>query len=234
MQWDELDYWASKDWDVAQQKLDKLEKEGNLLNPSWDNLWKMIDTVDMEKVKVLICGQDPYPNHELCTGIAFHIPADAPYVPPTLRTIIKEYLSDLHYEVPPSVSLMPWIEQGVMLWNVIPVTVQGQSLACDWDEWKSLNMEIIQELDKQGCVFVFLGAKARTYACNVTPEDNNVIELSHPSPRASRAAKHPFLGSRLFSTINGMLISQGLDPIDWRLYAPTGAETKSETNVQVS
>lgn len=218
MEWDGMKFWESKDWVSAQDKMDNLKIKGFELNPTEGRIWSALDNTPLGTVKVMLCGQDPYPDLKLATGMAFHIPLDAPYVPPTLNTILKELKSDLDTMVDGRMpDLRLWVDQGVLLWNVIPVTVAGQSLTCDWPEWESLNTEMIKLLEEQGCVFVFLGGVARRYASLVDQTTNGVVEASHPSPRASRAAKHPFLGSRLFSTINAKLVEQGLNPVDWRL-----------------
>jgi uracil-DNA glycosylase len=47
--------------------------------------------------------------------------------------------------------------------------------------------------------------------------DNTIIEVSHPSPRASRASRNPFLGSRMFSRVNDCLCQKGYQPIQWSL-----------------
>lgn len=206
-----LQYWGSREWEIVQEKLN-----GQTYNPGRENLFKSMETVDLDLVRVAILGQDPYPERKHCTGIAFSIPPNVNPFPPTLNTIFTEYCSDLDKLWPTSGDLTPWCKQGVFLWNVIPSCQTGKSLSHNWDEWKFLTIEIIQTLALQGCVFALLGSKAHAFQVHV-PEFSVARLFSHPSPRASRHSKHPFLGSRPFTTINADLVKMKKEPIDWSL-----------------
>jgi uracil-DNA glycosylase len=219
MKWKELKYWTSGEYQVVQERLNDLSKAKRPWNPGKRTLFRAMDLLPFEEVKVMFCAQDPYPDPIYCTGCAFDIPADTMgNFPPTLSNLIKEYHDDTGFPIPvTSGSLLKWVEQGVFLWNCIPSCTAFKSLSHDWPEWELLTQEIIRELSKQSkTVFVFFGGRARRYAEYVEPGED-VIEVSHPSPRASRSSKHPFLGSRIFTTVNAKLVGQGLEPINWRL-----------------
>jgi len=219
MTWDELAFWQLGDWQAVQERLDDLDEHNLSYNPDRSNLFAALDAVEFESVRVCILGQDPYPIKRYATGIAFSIPKDAPYFPPTLENIFREYRDDLHYLMPTSGCLTKWCEQGVLLWNVIPTTLTGKSMTHDWVEWEFLTKEIIERLSEEtNIVFVALGRVARDRLKYIKDIPNNrVIELSHPSPLASGKSSHPFFGSRMFSTINMKLKEIHFDPIDWRL-----------------
>jgi uracil DNA glycosylase len=51
----------------------------------------------------------------------------------------------------------------------------------------------------------------------IVTNPDNVICTSHPSPMGQLSGKTPFLGSRIFTTINDKLRGLGLEPIDWKL-----------------
>lgn len=247
--WNELKFW-DEDWPAARDKLDKLHS----VNPKRENLFRAMDICPIQKTKVAIIGQDPYPNPDHATGVAFSIPPTVTKFPPTLVCLLQEYRDDLHYPSPTSGNLEAWCSEGVFLWNTVPSCEPWRSLShYSWDEWDRLTQEIITALNEQGVVFAFLGSVARRNAhlvrdvtdtfpeeqrkkgarqnkgiVQVRKEDKsgvielhhpyqNAIELSHPSPRGSRASRNPFIGSRMFSTINDLLRRQGLKPVDWRL-----------------
>jgi uracil-DNA glycosylase len=220
MQWDDLPYWDSEDWRIVQDRLDVSK-----FNPARENLFASLDAVPLEDVKVAIIGQDPYPDPRMATGLAFSIPEEAVGYPPTLETIFKEYQDDLHYPYPSCGSLRPWADRGVLLWNCIPSCAPWKSLSHDWPEWEPLSSQIIEELCKQGIVFVLLGGKARRYADVInyyevlTPQENILLEYCHPSPRANASSRTSarFCGSRVFTRINDSLESLGRTPINWRL-----------------
>lgn len=173
----------------------------------------------MGEVKVCIVGQDPYPERRFATGLAFSIPRNISpsQYPPTLKTIFGEYKRDLGYPQPQHGDLTEWANQGVLLWNTVPSCRWEYSLSHDWKEWEPLTREILLRLSGRGIVFVFLGAIAKRNVDVVDQSKNEVILLSHPSPRGSMASKNPFIGGRMFSTINAKLNQLGLETIDWRL-----------------
>jgi len=217
--WSRLKYWNCGEFDVVLERLNDLRKAGTPFCPQKDHIFRSLQMCPFDQVRVVLMGQDPYPDPVYPTGIAFDVDPRIPYksLPPTLKTIFEEYNSDLGYPIPNSGSLVNWCYEGVLLWNAIPTCDAWKSKSHDWPEWKLLTQELVEELSKKGkTVFVFLGNTARQFAQYVEPGEE-VIEVSHPSPRASRASRHPFLGSRIFSTVNDKLCAQGLPPIDWRL-----------------
>lgn len=215
MNWTDLDYWQSKEWQVVKERLDDLDRKSVLYNPSRKLLFRALDITPFEKVRVAIIGQDPYPHHQHATGVAFDVPPSIKRdkFPPTLLNIFEEYKQDLHYPDPDTGSLHKWARQGVLLWNAIPSCEAGKPASHHWTEWSWLTKEIIEKLDREGCcVFVLLGNYAKKY--NQFIFESDVIETSHPSPLG---AKFGFTGSRVFSTTNGFLVEAGLEPVDWKL-----------------
>lgn len=218
--WDDLPFWEHGEYDAVMDRLEDLERVHTNFNPSRSNLFAAMDKTPFEKITVAIFGQDPYPSAKHATGIAFDIPEtiQVSKFPPTIQNIFKEYSDDLHYPYPQTGSLKTWVDQGVFLWNVIPTCEEGKSMShAHWPEWQMLTEQVVKALSDKGIVFVFLGTVAQTFRKFVDEKKNDVLVFSHPSPRASAASKHPFFGSRMFSTINDKLADQGQTTINWRL-----------------
>jgi uracil-DNA glycosylase len=218
--WPEMKWWDSGERQVVEEKIDDLERAGNVCNPKKPCLYRALRVTPERAVRVAIFGQDPYPAHSMATGIAFSIPVDTSPkdFPHTLKIIFQEYCSDLSLPSPSTGDLSPWTRQGVLLWNSIPSCQSGKPLSNDWDEWRYLTSEIVDRLDKAGgVVFVCLGNVAASFIGEVDLKRNRVIRTSHPSPRGIRSSKSPFTGSRIFSEINRCLIELGREKIDWRL-----------------
>jgi len=230
--WDNLKYWNSGEWQWVQEKLDELDRAGVLYNPPRHKLFRSMEVIPVTDVRVAIFGQDPYPDRNLATGIAFSIPEDVDDYPPTLINIFNELAADLAIDTPTHGNLMDWVKQGVFLWNVYPSCANGLPGSHHWGEWEALTEEIVRELSEIVGVFVFLGAKARKFTKFIPKErikgwngkladekieipinQVTVLEYSHPSPLGVDKGDHPFRGSRMFSTINSHLTK----PIDWRL-----------------
>ena len=220
-----LDYFNSGEWQVVDERLKDLEKVNRPYadgyNPGRHLLFDALRRTPADAVRCVIMGQDPYPTRAHATGIAFSIPSSIPQHdwPVTLRTFLDEYRTDLGHPMPSSGDLSDWCGRGVLLWNAVPSCRSGASLSHDWrgGEWSLLTREIIRLLSKRGTTFALLGQVARRYLDEIDLTNNNVIVTSHPSPRGNINSRSPFTGSRLFSTINDKLVSNGAEPIDWKL-----------------
>lgn len=222
--WDELAYWDTGEWQVVQEKLDDLDAKKIAYNPARENIFAALDATPLQTVRCAIVGQDPYPLAEHATGIAFSVPKTIIKLPPTLVNLFRVYKSDLGYPQPVRGDLTKWTQRGVLLLNAIPTCTVDHSLSHDWEEWSWFTREVVRVLSERGIVFAFLGGVARRYVQYVDPDRNGIIETSHPSPRGTlaRPAQNsswvPFLGSRLFTTINAKLIEEGeSEGINWKL-----------------
>ena len=71
---------------------------------------------DLNDVKVVIIGQDPYHGPRQANGLAFSV-HDGIQIPPSLRNIFKEAHDDVGAAIPSTGDLMRWAKQGVMLLN---------------------------------------------------------------------------------------------------------------------
>ena len=81
--------------------LDEIESQISLENylPSHNLVMRALSS-EFDTAKVLILGQDPYPNPSDPVGLAFSIPPEKRKLPPTLRNIFKELNSDLGLPIP--------------------------------------------------------------------------------------------------------------------------------------
>lgn len=218
----ELNYFNSGEWQVVNERLKDLEKVNRPISDGYSPgracLFQALRATPMAAVKVVVVGQDPYPTRGMATGCAFSIPDDAGTTwPPTLKTFLQEWSTDLRRPLPSSGSLAAWTQRGCLLWNAIPSTRLGESLSHDWGEWEPLTREIITKTSRRGgVVYALLGQVARRYLADIDITRNSVVLTSHPSPRGSHS-KTPFVGSRIFSTINDKLTDLGQEPMDWGL-----------------
>jgi len=185
----------------------------------------------LEKVKVVLLGQDPYPNQRQADGLAFSSADEAGEVPKSLQNIQKE-LEHEGYTAKGKV-LEKWARQGVLLLNTCLTAEEGSPGIHRGQEGRtrfatSANMEkeygygwecfingALQWLVKYNpkTVFLALGKEAKNMAESVGAK--YIINTSHPSPLSAHKG---FLGSGCFrSTNEKVLISYGAGPIDWRI-----------------
>jgi uracil-DNA glycosylase len=171
-------------------------------------------TFPLEKVRVLIVGQDPYPTPGHAVGLSFSVAPDVRPLPRSLDNIFKEYREDLGFPAPSSGDLTPWCEQGVMLLNRVLTVRPGTPASHRGKGWEAVTECAIKALvaRDQPTVAVLWGRDASTLKPMLG--DTAVIESPHPSPLS---ASRGFFGSRPFSRANELLTQMGADPVDWRL-----------------
>lgn len=173
-------------------------------------------TFPMQRVRVLIVGQDPYPTPGHAVGLSFSVAPDVRPVPRSLENVFKEYAADLGYPTPSSGDLTPWAEQGVMLLNRVLTVQAGTSASHRRKGWEAVTECAIRALvaRPQPLVAVLWGKDAATLKPMLSAEHCATIESVHPSPLS---ASRGFFGSRPFSRANELLTNMGAEPIDWRL-----------------
>jgi uracil-DNA glycosylase len=171
-------------------------------------------TFPLDKVRVLIVGQDPYPTPGHAVGLSFSVAPDVRPLPRSLDNIFKEYRNDLGYPPPSTGDLTPWCEQGVMLLNRVLTVRPGTPASHRGKGWEAVTECAIRALvaRRQPLVAVLWGRDASTLKPML--EDTAVIESAHPSPLS---ASRGFFGSKPFSRANELLSQRGAEPIDWRL-----------------
>ena len=166
-------------------------------------------------VRVLVVGQDPYPNPDYPIGLCFAVRQDIRPLPESLKNIYKELHADLPDVDPPEHGdLSAWSDQGVMLLNRV-LTVRpwkaGSHIGKGWEDVTDCAIDAL--VARGGPLVAILWGKP---AQQLRPRlgQTRLIESSHPSPYSARIS---FLGSRPFSRANQLLAEQGGDPIDWTL-----------------
>lgn len=194
--------------------LHEQKREGCTIYPPGPQIFKAFELTPVDDVKVVILGQDPYHGPGQAMGLSFSVP-DGIATPPSLRNIFKEVESDLGIEMSGRPNLENWARQGVLLLNAILTVRAGAPASHSAIGWQQFTDSVIKYLSdkRQGIVFMLWGAFARSKAELIDHDRHLVLEAAHPSPLARGA----FFGCRHFSRANEYLLSQGKDPIDWRL-----------------
>lgn len=187
--------------------------DGHSYLPAGPNVLRAF-TFPLDKVRVLIVGQDPYPTPGHAVGLSFSVAPDVRPLPRSLDNIFKEYREDLGYPPPSTGDLTPWCEQGVMLLNRVLTVRPGTPASHRGKGWEAVTECAIRALvsRRQPLVAVLWGRDASTLKPML--EDTAVIESPHPSPLS---ASRGFFGSKPFSRANELLTQRGAEPIDWRL-----------------
>ncbi len=191
---------------------DELKNKKSIF-PEAENIFKALQLVPLEKVKVVMLGQDPYHGTGQAHGLSFSVPAQMK-IPPSLQNIFKELESDLQIKPAVHGDLTRWAQQGVLLLNSV-LTVQ-QDLAASHQKkgWEQFTDKIISVVN-QNCdhvVFILWGSYAQKKAEFVDQSRHLVLKSAHPSPLSSYRG---FFGSKPFSNANQWLSSKGINQIQW-------------------
>ncbi len=190
------------------------KRSGRVIYPPGPLIFNAFNLTPIDKVKVVIIGQDPYHGPGQAEGLSFSVPHGIP-LPPSLRNIYKEIESDLGVPLHKDGSLEGWAKQGVFLLNAILTVRAGAAASHSGIGWAQFTDAVIRILSEKrdGLVFLLWGNFARSKKALIDSARHHVLEAAHPSPLAGGA----FFGCRHFSKTNSILEAEGLSPIDWTL-----------------
>ena len=187
---------------------------GEVIYPARENIFRALKETPFAQTKVVWLGQDPYHEPGQAIGLAFAVP-NGTKLPPSLKNIFKEYLSDLERVFMPTDStLLDWAHNGVLLLNTC-LTVRAHAAASHRKlGWEPLIQAILKATAQRPktTAYILLGNDARAYRELVDDGKNVIFEAAHPSPLS---AYHGFFGSRPFTTINNALRTKGEEIIQW-------------------
>ena len=170
-------------------------------------------TTDLNDVKVVILGQDPYHTPGAAEGLAFSVPSSQP-IPPSLVNIYKEIDADIGHHALLSGSLRAWQKQGVLLLNTV-LTVEahraGSHRGKGWETFTTATISYLSHV-RPHLVFLLWGRDARSKKGLIDASRHLILESAHPSPLS---AHNGFFGNHHFSRCNEFLIEHGMEPIEW-------------------
>lgn len=188
--------------------------EGKIIYPANDRIFNAFNACPLDKVKVIIIGQDPYHGPNQAMGLSFSVPRGE-RVPPSLKNVYKELVTDMDFQVPDHGELTLWTQQGVFLLNAV-LTVQHKSPGSHKKlGWQKFTDAVIVKLSeqKEHLVFLLWGNYAKGKKALIDTSKHIVLEAPHPSP----LARGGFFGCRHFSKTNTYLVDHGKKAIDWQL-----------------
>ena len=188
---------------------------GKHVFPKGVEWFRAMDLTSLDKVRVVILGQDPYHGPGQAHGLCFSVKPGVP-PPPSLVNIYKELQSDLGIARPRHGFLEHWAQQGVLLLNSVLTVEMAKAASHQGKGWERFTDAVIRLVNAKSDPVVFLlwGAYAQKKAAFVDSSRHLVLKAAHPSPLS---AHNGFLGCRHFSQCNAFLASKGMPPVDWAL-----------------
>jgi uracil-DNA glycosylase len=197
-----------------QEKIDHLYSEDGQIStetfPPRKLIFRCFNETKLDKVRVVILGQDPYHGKGQANGLAFAVNEGIP-IPPSLKNIIKESKCT-------DTTLVKWAKQGVLLLNTTLTVKESKPMSCAGIGWETYTDNAIKYLlensdSENPLIFCLWGAHAQAKKKIISKyEGVYVLEASHPSPLSAHIS---FNGCGHFSKINEILQSKGLPIIEW-------------------
>lgn len=181
--------------------------------PRGSNIFRAFDKCPLDKLKVVIIGQDPYHGPGQAHGLCFSVAEGVPH-PPSLQNIFKEVAADIGTPIPVSGNLDRWAEQGVLLLNAVLTVREHEAASHAGKGWEQFTDAVVRKIAerKQGVVYLLWGSYAQRKGAIADPTQNCILKAVHPSPLS---AYRGFLGCKHFSKANEYLIFTGQTPINW-------------------
>ncbi|TEW53639.1 uracil-DNA glycosylase [Psychromonas sp. RZ22] len=197
-----------------QQFIDHEISVGKIIYPAEEDRFKAFLLTELENVKIVILGQDPYHGEKQAHGLSFSVP-EGIKLPPSLRNIYKEIADDLSRTVmPESGDLTLWAKQGVLLLNTVLTVEKGRAGSHRKQGWEQFTDNVIKHINehKQGVVFLLWGSDAIKKSKIIDAQQHHILTSVHPSPLSSYRG---FFGCKHFSKANQLLLAQGDSAINW-------------------
>lgn len=198
--------------------IDDKEKDVGMYYPLKNDIFRALELTPLNKVKVVIWGQDPYPflkpnGLPRAQGYSFGVSRDDD-VPKSLINIYKELNREIpDFKPPKHGDLTGWAKQGVLFMNtsLCYSPKEPKAFLNLWIRFTNIIIQIINE-NVPNCIHLLWGKKCEKLADSISSRE--VYITSHPSPLS---AYQGFFGCNHFIKTNITLKRQGKEPIDWNL-----------------
>ena len=191
-------------------------------NPSPRRVLRAFRELSPRDVKVVILGQDPYPEVGKASGLAFGLSKEYIRKDKKLNSSIANIVEELHRcgysnmgRVRESLTLAHWVKQGVLLVNT-SLTVEPGKPMSHRHIWGNTVMQVLEKnLDLDRVVFLCWGREALDAARSIGAP--YIVATSHPckfSHRRETEELAAFTGSRCFDLVN-MYLPNATSKIYW-------------------
>ena len=194
---------------------DRVKKayQNKLIFPPPKLIFNAFNLTPVDKVKVVIIGQDPYHGEGQAHGLCFSVPKGIK-TPPSLLNIYKELKNDINKEIPDHGFLEDWAKQGVLLLNSVLTVESGKANSHKNIGWEKFTESVIKRISqkKENLVFLLWGNFAQKKELFIKSNKHLILKSSHPSPLS---AYNGFLGCKHFSKTNDYLTKNNIEEIRW-------------------
>lgn len=229
--------------ETAARMRDAYKDPNKIVYPAIQNVFRAFREVPIEKVRIVLLGQDPYPKKNIANGLAFAVEPGTP-IPQSLDAIYKAIQKDAYQGNDTQFTkrdgrlgrpndtgeMNTWMEQGVLPLNTA-LTVEDSNPGSHSEWWAPLIQFIIDNIwrIKRNIIFMGWGGDARDMLewKKLSDQSDDMLGqhkgantfasfvLTHEHPSAAGRDKRPWLCDH-FSRVNLIITCNNLGtPIQW-------------------
>lgn len=209
---DWINYLDTKELFKVMQILDS-EYKTKRISPNKGDVFKVFNLCEYKNLRVIILGQDPYPQSDVANGIMFG--TNKKIFTPTLKVITESLINPEKVEYESyfiDTSLESWLKQGVLLLNS-SLTVEENKIGTHTMLWRNFISSFISKVSESnpGLVFILLGNQAKTFKPYIHKNCYVLLE-QHPLHFVRTNSKMP---DTVFKEANRILKSSNNIKINW-------------------
>jgi len=160
--------------------LESAVSNGQRFTPPFKDVFNAFKECTYDNLKVVIVGQDPYPQLGSADGLAFSCSKKGK-AEKSLQYINKALDTD-------HTDLKIWANQGVLLINTA-FTVEVNKIGSHYNLWKPFTTYLFSNLNKnkKNTIFILMGKKAEEWE-TLLP-DCKILKCSHPASAAYKGGE---------------------------------------------
>jgi uracil-DNA glycosylase len=199
----------SNEFEIAIYKLKAYVENDQRFTPKLSEIFNAFIHCPYNDLKVIIIGQDPYPQLGVADGISFSC-SKTKKLQPSLRYIFKEINGSQYDSLDPD--LTRWSKQGVLMLNTA-FTVEIGKIGSHYNVWKPITKMILEAInnDLDGIAVALLGKKAEEWHLKLN--NQKIFKAPHPASAAYKGGKWD--SKNIFNNINMHLYDLKLKSINW-------------------
>ncbi len=207
------DFLKSEEMSCLLKFLKERKEKGVKIYPKTGDVFKAFNRVSPEKIKAVLCLQDPYHKPGVADGLCMSC-SYSPFAQPTLRHFLKEIEKTVKKENPlRGIDLSYLADQGVLLLNRTLTVEEGKpnSHLGKWDFFQAEIFKIVKQ-QKNPIVYMLLGKDALWFTRFIRQQD---LLLTAAHPASAVYAGGTWSSQNIFNRCNEFLIENGIEPINW-------------------
>jgi uracil-DNA glycosylase len=204
----------SSEFEKILNKLWELSNENSRFTPTLKQVFRAFEECPYDKLKVVIIGQDPYPQLGVADGISFSC-SNTNKLQPSLKFILQEVDKTVYnnHVISEDLDLKRWSNQGILMLNTA-LTVEIGKIGSHYDIWKPFTAYLFDYLNNNnsGLIYVYMGKKAEEWS-EVIDDNNYKFNVKHPASAAYNGSKWD--SNDIFNKISKLVKENNGNEIIW-------------------